>query len=143
MADPIQLMAEVMQYGVSDERYRELFPAFSQFLHDAECTTVERIAMVSAQISHESGGLKWLEEIADGSAYEGRTDLGNTEPGDGKRFKGRGAIMVTGRENYSQLSRWSFDRGLVPTPTFFVDNPEELASDRYCFTGATWFWTTH
>jgi predicted chitinase len=106
-----------------------------------QCTTVDHIAMWMAQVGHESGGLKYMEEIADGSAYEGRPGLGNTQPGDGRRFKGRGPIQITGRRNYTKLSRWAHSRGLVPSPTFFVDQPQELASDTYGFIGVVWYWT--
>lgn len=142
MSDPVSVLSEVMQNSVTLDRYRQLLPALSQCLRDCGCTTVDRIAMWCAQIGHESGGLKWMEELADGSQYEGRQDLGNTQPGDGRKFKGRGPIQVTGRSNYTRLSQWCYEQQLVPTPTFFVDQPDQLASDRYGFLGVTWYWTT-
>ncbi|MEC3912202.1 glycoside hydrolase family 19 protein [Sphingobium sp. CR2-8] len=64
-----------------------------------------RLAHFMAQVGHESGSFKYMEEIASGAAYEGRADLGNTQPGDGKRFKGRGPIQITGRANYLFFGR--------------------------------------
>jgi hypothetical protein len=86
-------------------------------------------------------GLYYMEEVADGSQYEGRTDLGNTQPGDGVRFKGRGPIQITGRTNYGAVSAWAYGEGYVSSPTYFVDNPEQLATDDYGFQGTAWYWT--
>lgn len=59
-----------------------------------------RLQHFLAQLGHESDGYKAMEEYASGKAYEGRADLGNTQPGDGVRYKGRGPIQITGRSNY-------------------------------------------
>jgi putative chitinase len=147
MTDPVSVLADAMQWSVTYERYAELYPALSQSLRESECTTYDRIAMYCAQTGHESAGLYYMEEQdwnGDNYAYlEGRCDdLGNCSPGDGAKYHGRGPIQVTGKYNYTECSQWAFDEGLAPSPTFFVDIPEELAQDDNGFHGVTWYWTT-
>jgi len=64
-----------------------------------------RLCHFLAQAAHESAGFRTLEEFASGKAYEGRLDLGNTQSGDGVRFKGRGIFQLTGRHNYTKMSK--------------------------------------
>ena len=92
-----------------------------------------QIAHFIAQLAHESGSLLYAEELADGSAYNGRTDLGNNQPGDGPRFKGRGLIQLTGRNNYQAYSDF--------TGVDYVSDPARLALDPFaCVDVACWFW---
>ena len=98
-----------------------------------------------AQVSHESGGLFYTEELANGTAYEGRHDLGNTHPGDGVRFKGRGLIQITGRINYTALGE-ALNVDFVDNPTLLggrninASTPDQL---KYAALSAGWFWNTH
>lgn len=64
-----------------------------------------RVAHFLSQAAHEAAGFKTLTEYASGAAYEGRRDLGNTQPGDGRRFKGRGIFQLTGRANYRIMGK--------------------------------------
>lgn len=124
--------------GVDYAAYTE---PFNNAMAQAGATTFLRAAHFIAQMGHESGGLRWLEEIHDGSNYEGRKDLGNTQPGWGKRYKGRGIVQVTGAWNYRRFSQWAHGKGLVNSPTFFFDNPAQVASPRWAFLVAAWYWS--
>lgn len=89
-----------------------------------------------SQCGHESGGFKWVQEFADGSAYEGRTDLGNTQSGDGRRFKGRGYIQITGRANYTAYNNYLKSQGITDD---VVSNPDLVAS-KYAADSACYWW---
>ncbi|MCH5645175.1 hypothetical protein [Gordonia sp. ABSL49_1] len=130
-----------MGWTLTHARYEQLLPAYLKAMQWANITTPDRAAMFAAQLGHESVGLKYQNEIADGSAYEWRSDLGNTQAGDGRRFKGHGWIQVTGRANHTAVSQWAYHQGIVPTPRFFVDNPVALGDDTYCWVGPAWYWT--
>ena len=112
---------------------------YLDFLNNAmdryEIDTPHRIASFLAQLLHESGGFMYVKEIANGSAYEGRKDLGNTDVGDGRRFKGRGLIQLTGRANYKQIGK---DFGLD-----LIGNPELLETPKWAVESACHFWKSH
>lgn len=98
------LTALFAKAGAQPERAAELaLGANVHFRTHGILETGLRLAHFMAQVGHESGGFRWMEELASGAAYEGRRDLGNTEPGDGKRYKGRGPLQVTGRANYRRI----------------------------------------
>ena len=102
-----------------------------------------RLIHFLAQLAHESGNFRYMEEIASGAAYEGRKDLGNTQAGDGKRFKGRGPIQLTGRANYRKYGQQlgiDFENnpeivaipsvGLLVACKFWSDNDLNVVADR-------------
>lgn len=99
--------------------------------------TPARQAAFLAQVAHESGSLRYVREIASGRAYEGRVDLGNTQPGDGARFRGRGLIQITGRANYRACSIALFGDDRL------LDRPELLEQPVPACRSAAWFWREH
>ena len=94
-------------YGnpISGNQLKDLNDCLNQF----QINTPARMRHFLSQTAHESGGLKWMKELASGQAYEGRRDLGNTHPGDGPRYKGAGVIQLTGRANYQAFANFIND----------------------------------
>jgi putative chitinase len=114
---PATLVAAMQRYGITNPLER------AHFL---------------AQAAHESGGFAWVREFASGAAYEGRKDLGNTKKGDGKLFKGRGYIQITGRANYQAYANYLKSKG---DNTDIMTNPKILETAYYAADSAAYWWT--
>jgi len=122
----------------SEDTAAKFSPGFISALPKYEINTPLRQAHFLAQVAHESGSLRYTEELAGGEAYEGRADLGNTQPGDGVKFKGRGLIQLTGRANYTAYGK------AIGEDLTSGDNYKKLADDPAVAVDVScWFWKTH
>jgi putative chitinase len=120
---------------------RQLYlPFMNKVMEIYEIDTPLRASAFLAQIAHESGELKFMEEIwgptAQQKKYEPPSDvakkLGNTQPGDGFRYRGRGPIQITGRANYKKYG------DLLGVD--LIGNPDLAATPQYAFSTAGLFW---
>lgn len=125
--------------GATLERATAFLPVIERAALDFDINSNQRMAAFLAQVGHESGGLHWLTELWGPTAaqerYEGRADLGNTQPGDGFKYRGRGLIQITGRDNYAKVSD--------ALATDFLGDPDQLAQPEYAVRSAMWFWQSH
>ncbi|GFE71059.1 peptidoglycan-binding protein [Chroococcus sp. FPU101] len=101
-------------------------------LNRFQINTPVRMRHFLSQTAHESGGLQWLKELASGSAYEGRKDLGNKHSGDGPKYKGAGVIQLTGRSNYQVFSDFIQDPKVMDGVNY--------VSITYPFSSAGFWW---
>lgn len=122
--------------NIPDTRAAMWQPALSDAMDEFEINTPLRSAHFLAQIGHESGGLKYTKEIWTNSpaqqSYEMASRLGNTEPGDGEKFMGRGPPQLTGRKNYRLCGEF--------LGVDLLSHPQLLERVDYGSRAACWFW---
>jgi len=125
--------------GCSAERAEAWAQPITEAMEEYEINTPKRQAAFLAQIGHESGRLKYVRELwgptPAQSRYEGRADLGNTVPGDGFKYRGRGLIQTTGRENYLKTG--------MALGLDLINQPELLEQPEHAANSAAWFWEAH
>lgn len=105
-------------------------------MDEAGMTDTNERAMFLAQVGHESGNFVYQHELWGPTAaqrrYEGRKDLGNLQPGDGYKYRGRGFIQLTGRTNYQRAGKYL---GLD-----LEGNPDIAANPDVAVKIALWYW---
>lgn len=135
-------MLEVVGTTRFKDRVIALLPGINATFSQFSIDTPLRQAHFLGQVLHESGGFRWLKELWGPTDAQRRyeppsrlaADLGNTQPGDGKRYMGRGVIQLTGRSNYAQFSK--------AIGVDVVADPDLVASSPYAVLAAGWFWQT-
>jgi len=130
----------IYDYSTKPNRDKYL-PFLNKYWDVFKVNTPDRQAAFLAQVGHESGQLRYSEEIASGKAYKGRKDLGNTNPGDGVKYKGRGLIQVTGRANYKIFNEWLHKNNYLTINQSIIDNPEIVSfNPEIAVLSAFWYW---
>lgn len=137
----------------------------NKVIEEFEINTPQRLAMFLAQIGHESGGLTKLHENLNYKAarltqifpkyfrdvdpddyannpekianrvYCNRMGNGDEHSGDGYRFRGRGAVQLTGRSNYTSCGE--------DLEVDLINNPDYLETPEGAIRSAAWFWDQH
>jgi predicted chitinase len=114
--------------SITDEMVKGLNNALEKY----GITTPEKIRHFMSQAMHESGLGIYTKELANGKAYEGRADLGNTQPGDGPKYKGAGYIQLTGRANYQAFADYMGDQKIM--------DGVDYVSEKYPWEAAGFWW---
>ena len=125
-----EALAAIMA-SASEEIIEKYLIPINRALSTFEINTPLRIAHFLAQVGHETGELKFSEELSSGAQYEGRSSLGNSQLGDGPRFKGRGLLQITGRANYSACETYlkTLPEYAALDITSSTENAEQLAEN--------------
>jgi predicted chitinase len=116
-----EIYREIYRGKVSERISEKYYEPMVAAMKKHGITSKPQIAAFLSQINAETGHLRFVTELASGEKYEGRADLGNTSAGDGPRYKGRGLIQITGRNNYNKAGKW--------LGKDFVGRPDSVAAD--------------
>jgi putative chitinase len=135
-AEQLMAIVNVPGRGMTLGEAQALVPHLNAAMREFGITTPQQKAAFIAQCTHETDYFRTFTEYASGAAYEGRGDLGNTQAGDGVRFRGRGAIQLTGRHNYTAASR-HFGVDFTREP-----NNQLVAQPEWAFRTAGWFFSS-
>ncbi len=130
----------VEHFTAIDKRLSKIQPYLvwlNLYLPQFNINTWQRLSCFLAQSFHENDFLQGIEEYATGAAYEGRTELGNTIAGYGRKFKGRGFIHTTGFFNYSEFTKFCKSIGIDIDFTKF---PERLKEPQFAVLSGIFYW---
>ncbi|MGO9597806.1 MAG: glycoside hydrolase family 19 protein [Isosphaeraceae bacterium] len=119
----------------SEQRLNQIVGPLNDSMREFDIKTPNRIAAFLGNIIVESDHFKTFREYASGHEYEWRKELGNTHPGDGVRYKGRGVIQITGRHNYEAVGR-ALGVDLINHPGLLETNTS------LAMRSGGWFWTS-
>jgi len=118
---PVERIRSALSLPSDRALFNEYMPFIESALVESRLTDDKMVAAIIATATYETNSFRTNVEITSAAAaYEGRKDLGNTQVGDGERFKGRGLILITGRTNYA---RYSEELGLG---ALLVDSPDDV-----------------
>lgn len=130
----VQVLKNLCPYGKSG-LIDEVVDNFNKLAPNFSVTSDLRVCHFFAQAAVETDWFKTLQEYASGAEYEGRSDLGNVNPGDGVRYKGRGIFQTTGRYNYSDTGK---KMGID-----LLSDPQKLLEPKNAVLSALIYWRDH
>lgn len=116
-----EIFKDIYKGKINDKVIEEYYEPMKTAMQQYSITSKERIAAFLSQINVETSSLQFVTELSSGNQYEGRPDLGNTSTGDGRRYKGRGLIQITGRKNYKETGKF--------LKKDFISNPEIVSAE--------------
>lgn len=139
----LQQLNSIFPAGAKSGRNAKFIEPLNDLFQKSDVNTVKRVAGFLSQIGVESEEFLYVRELG-GNSYFNKYDiqyapakareLGNTSPGDGAKYKGRGLIQVTGKANYTACGK---ALGLD-----LVNHPELLEQPQYAVESAGWYWNS-